>query len=81
MKIPPEITFDASQDDKSLGVKQFECYVDLYDKNVFHFMEEYWSVLHMNNFRASPEHIKFCNDVRSFNLAWLSSRLMFLLYF
>lgn len=56
------------QKDKAAGLKQFECYVDLYDKNVFHFMEEYAGFLHMNDFRSSPEHVKFCDDVRPFLL-------------
>eukprot|EP00250_Pteridium_aquilinum_P013543 c21408_g1_i1 orf=119-982(+) len=50
--------------DAASGCKQFDCFVDLYDKNVFHFMEEYASVLHMNDIRASPEHAKFCEEVR-----------------
>lgn len=50
--------------DAASGCKQFDCYVDLYDKNVFHFMEEYASVLHMNDFQASPEHTKFFEEVR-----------------
>ena len=64
-----------SQTDNSLGVKQFECYADLYEKNVIHFMEEYWSVLHMNDFRASPEHVKFYNDVRPFDFMHLITTL------
>ncbi|KAH7427663.1 hypothetical protein KP509_10G054100 [Ceratopteris richardii] len=50
--------------DATVGCKHFDCYVDLYEKNVFHFMEEYMSVLHMNDFRASPEHIRFFEEVR-----------------
>ncbi|KAI5062458.1 hypothetical protein GOP47_0022997 [Adiantum capillus-veneris] len=50
--------------DADAGCKQFDCYVDLYEKNVFHFMEEYTTVLHMNDFRASHEHLKFFEEVR-----------------
>lgn len=56
------------QKEKAVGLKQFECYVDLYDKNVFHFMEEYAGFLHMNDIWSSPEHVKFCDDVRPFLL-------------
>ncbi|MCO5553159.1 hypothetical protein L7F22_006680 [Adiantum nelumboides] len=51
-------------EDAGTGCKAFDCYVDLYEKNVFHFMEEYGSVLHMNDFRASSEHAKFFEEVR-----------------
>lgn len=54
------------QNDKQSGLKQFECYTDTFDKNVFHFMARYDSFLHMNNFQALPEYMKFWNDVRPF---------------
>lgn len=56
------------QKDKQVGIKRFECYVDTFDNNVFHFLEEYDTFLHMNDLRASPEHTKFMSDVRPFLL-------------
>eukprot|EP00270_Netrium_digitus_P008341 TRINITY_DN248_c0_g1_i1.p1 TRINITY_DN248_c0_g1~~TRINITY_DN248_c0_g1_i1.p1 ORF type:complete len:282 (+),score=63.04 TRINITY_DN248_c0_g1_i1:31-846(+) len=55
---------DGLKADKSKGVLQFECSVDAYEKNVFHFWERYSSFPAMNDTRASPEHCKFMNDVR-----------------
>eukprot|EP01018_Ginkgo_biloba_P021081 Gb_15077 [translate_table: standard] len=52
------------QKDKSSGIQQFECYVDLFDKHTYHFMERYSGFQHITNIRALPEHVKFMNDVR-----------------
>ncbi|BBN14298.1 hypothetical protein MPTK1_6g10490 [Marchantia polymorpha subsp. ruderalis] len=49
---------------KGSGITVFECNVDPFEKNVFHFWERYDSFQIMNDIRASPEHTKFLNDVR-----------------
>uniref|UniRef100_A0A7I4F6B0 ABM domain-containing protein n=1 Tax=Physcomitrium patens TaxID=3218 RepID=A0A7I4F6B0_PHYPA len=50
--------------DRRSGIQGFECNVDAFDKNTFHFWEIYESFVAMNDIRASPEHTKFVMDVR-----------------
>ncbi|CAK9268137.1 unnamed protein product [Sphagnum jensenii] len=52
------------QTDKKSGIQCFECNVDPFEKNVFHFWERYESFQAMNDTRASLEHTKFMTDVR-----------------
>lgn len=54
------------QNVKGSGITVFECNVDPFEKNVFHFWERYDSFQIMNDIRASPEHTKFLNDVSYF---------------
>lgn len=51
------------QNDRRSGIQGFECNVDAFDKNTFHFWEIYESFVAMNDIRASPEHTKFVMDV------------------
>ncbi|KAG0576607.1 hypothetical protein KC19_5G093500 [Ceratodon purpureus] len=50
--------------DRKSGIQGFECNVDAFEKNTFHFWEIYESFPTMNDVRASPEHTKFVMDVR-----------------
>lgn len=50
--------------DKKSGIISFECSVDAYEKNVFHFWERYESFPTMNDARSSKEHCTFMDQVR-----------------
>lgn len=54
---------DDLQKDRKSGIQGFECNVDPFEKNTFHFWEIYESFTTMNDVRASPEHTQFVVDV------------------
>lgn len=68
---------DDMQKDRKSGIQGFECNVDPFEKNTFHFWEIYESFTTMNDVRASPEHTQFVVDVSAISSTSARAFLMF----
>ena len=67
---------DDEQKDRKSGIQGFECNVDPFEKNTFHFWEIYESFTTMNDVRASPEHTQFVVDVSALSSTSAGAFLM-----